>query len=108
MYRSDRASSSKIKKPSHVRRLNFGQSNLTSNVIKQFQNDVSLTDKNLTDVPCAGKNESSCKQSEMYVNCTTIKTSYWSPILDTSVTVSTETSPILGKQRRSKRNVKLT
>ncbi|CAD1469083.1 unnamed protein product [Heterotrigona itama] len=102
MYRGDRVLSYKTKKPSHVRRLNFGQSNLTSNVVKQFQKDVPLIDKNLTDVPCAGKNEHSCKRSEMYVNCTTIKTSYWSPILGTSVTVSARSSPILGSVKRMK------
>lgn len=98
MYRGDRILNYKTKKPNHVRRLNFGQSNLTSNVVKQFQNNVLLTDKNLTDVPCAGKNEPSCKRSEMYVDSTTIETSYWSPILGTSAVVSTKSSPILGKQ----------
>ncbi|KOX72167.1 hypothetical protein WN51_01029 [Melipona quadrifasciata] len=103
MYNGDRGSSCKIKKPGHVRRLNFGQLNLTSNVIKQFQNDVPLTDENLTDVPCGGKNEPSSKQNEMYVNCTTIETSYWSPVLGTSV-VSRKISPILGSAKRKKIN----
>ncbi|KAF3427501.1 hypothetical protein E2986_12912 [Frieseomelitta varia] len=102
MYRGDRVLNCKIKKPRHVRRLNFGQSNRTSNVIKQFQNDVWLTDKNLTDAPCAGKSEPSYKQSEMYVNYTTIETSHCSPVFGTSVIVSTETSPILGTVKRKK------
>lgn len=100
MYSGDRVSSCKIKKSNHVKRLNFGQSNLTSNVNNPFQNDVPLTDENLSDVPCGGKNEPSCKQNGMYVNCTTIETSYRSPDLGTSVIVSRKISPILDTPKR--------
>ncbi|CAL7934704.1 unnamed protein product [Xylocopa violacea] len=48
------------RKPSHVRRLNFGQSILTSNMVTQFrgqEHGVSLTEENVTDIPCTERND---------------------------------------------------
>lgn len=98
----------KAKKPNHVRRLSFGQTSLTSDVINQFRDGVLLIDKNLTDIPYTKKGEFVSIRDETCINYTspTKETSYWSPVLDTSVssrTVSTRTSPILGKHLVNKR-----
>nr|XP_031848789.1 uncharacterized protein LOC116434213 [Nomia melanderi] len=48
------------RKPSHVRRLNFGQSILTLHVVKQFQGqkDGALSlDRDVTTIPCTSKGE---------------------------------------------------
>lgn len=98
----------KAKKPNHVRRLSFGQTSLTSDVVNQFRDGVLLIDQNLTDIPCTRKGEFISIQDETCIDyiLPTKETSYWSPVLGTSVssrTVSTRTSPILGKQLVNKR-----
>ncbi|XP_071865499.1 vacuolar protein sorting 28 isoform X2 [Bombus fervidus] len=104
MHKGGEIFSHKAKKPNHVRRLSFGQTSLTSNVVNQFRDSVLLVDKNLTDIPCTKKCEFVSIQDETCIDYTlpTKKTSYWSPVLSTSVTVSTRTSPILGSRKRIK------
>ncbi|XP_078037422.1 uncharacterized protein LOC144470310 [Augochlora pura] len=56
----DGSGSDERKKPSHVRRLNFGQSILTLHVVRQFHNqrDGALTiDRNVAMIPCTSKGE---------------------------------------------------
>lgn len=103
MHKGSEIFSYKAKKPNHVRRLSFGQTSLTSNVVNQFRDGVLLNDKNLTDIPCTKKGKYVSIQDETCIDYTlpTKETSYWSPVLGTSVssrTVSTRTSPILGKR----------
>lgn len=107
MHKGGEIFSHKAKKPNHVRRLSFGQTSLTSDVVNQFQDSALLIDKNLTDIPCTKRGEFASIQDETCIDYTlpTKGKSYWSPVLGTSVssrTVSTRTSPILGSRKRMK------
>lgn len=109
MHKGGEIFSHKAKKPNHVRRLSFGQTSLTSDVVNQFQDSALLIDKNLTDIPCTKRGEFASIQDETCIDYTlpTKGKSYWSPVLGTSVssrTVSTRTSPILGKRLVNKQD----
>lgn len=113
MHKADQNVSYETKKPNHVRRLNFGQSILTLNVVKQFQGQkdgVLLIEKNVADIPYIEKGDFVHKWIETHVNYafdsketsfvpdhTSVTTGHQSSITD-----STRTSPIFGNQCTSK------
>ncbi|XP_017757130.1 PREDICTED: uncharacterized protein LOC108548614 [Eufriesea mexicana] len=103
MYKSDRNLSYETEKPNHVRRLNFGQSILTLDTVKQFQGQKDgalLIDKNVADIPCTRKGDFVRKWIETHIDFDSKETS---PILGSSLTNSTKISPVVGDRRVCKR-----
>ncbi|OAD57081.1 Vacuolar protein sorting-associated protein 28 like protein [Eufriesea mexicana] len=99
MYKSDRNLSYETEKPNHVRRLNFGQSILTLDTVKQFQGQKDgalLIDKNVADIPCTRKGDFVRKWIETHIDFDSKETS---PILGSSLTNSTKISPVVGDRR---------
>lgn len=113
MHKADQKISYETKKPNHVRRLNFGQSILTLNVVEQFQGQkdgVLLIEKNVADIPYIEKGDFVHKWIETHVNYA-IDSKETSSVLDhtsvttdhqSSITDSTRTSPIFGNQCTNK------
>lgn len=113
MRKADRNISYETKKPNHVRRLNFGQSILTLNVVEQFQGQkdgVLLIEKNVADIPYIEKGDFVHKWIETHVNYAFDSKETSSVVDHTSVTTdhqssitdSARTSPIFGNQCASK------
>lgn len=113
MRKADRNISYETKKPNHVRRLNFGQSILTLNVVEQFQGQkdgVLLIEKNVADIPYIEKGDFVHKWIETHVNYafdskeTSSVMDHTSVTMDhqSSITDSARTSPIFGNQCASK------
>lgn len=112
MRKADRNISYETKKPNHVRRLNFGQSILTLNVVEQFQGQkdgVLLIEKNVADIPYIEKGDFVHKWIETHVNYAfdskeTSSVDHTSVTTDhqSSITDSARTSPIFGNQCASK------
>lgn len=73
MHNGGEILSYKAKKPHHVRRLSFGETSLTSNVVNQFGDGI----------PCTNKGEFVSMQAEACIDYTlpTIEIFYWSPAL---------------------------
>ncbi|XP_076175134.1 vacuolar protein sorting 28 isoform X1 [Ptiloglossa arizonensis] len=108
MQKLGESNSSESKKPSHVRKLNFGQSILTLDVVKQFheqKNGVLLTDRNVAIIPSTKKNEFVRNWIETHKNrvLDSDESSQTSPILGSSVTKRTVRSPIFGTRRKRTR-----
>lgn len=107
MHKADQNISYETKKPNHVRRLNFGQSILTLNVVKQFQGQkdgVLLIEKNVADIPYIEKGDFVHKWIETHVNYafdskeTVLDHSSVITDYQSSITDSTRASPIFGNQ----------
>lgn len=103
MYKSDQNLSYESDKPNHVRRLNFGQSILTLDAVKQFQGQKDgalLIDKNVADIPCTRKGDFVRKWIETHIDFDSKETS---PVLGLTVANSTKISPVFGHRRLCKR-----
>ncbi|XP_053979073.1 uncharacterized protein LOC128876607 isoform X2 [Hylaeus volcanicus] len=92
------------KKPSHVRKLNFGQTILTLDVVKQFhgQKDGALViDEKVATIPCTEKNELVRNWIESHRDrvLDSDESSQTSPILCSAGTKHVEKSPIFDTRR---------
>ncbi|XP_015430731.1 PREDICTED: uncharacterized protein LOC107187211 isoform X2 [Dufourea novaeangliae] len=99
------------RKPSHVRRLNFGQSILTLNVVRQFhgqKDGALLLDGNVATIPCTEKGEFVRKWIEAHRDRVpesdeSASTSTVSPVLGLASTKRVMGSPIVGNNRKRAR-----
>ncbi|CAK9830513.1 hypothetical protein ANTRET_LOCUS7672 [Anthophora retusa] len=97
------------KKPSHVRRLNFGQSILTLNVVKQFQGQKDgalLINGNVASIPCTEKGDFVRKWIETHngIVFDAEEAPQSSPVLGLPVSTElTKTSPVFGDRRKRAR-----
>ncbi|XP_076655709.1 uncharacterized protein LOC143360595 [Halictus rubicundus] len=105
--RSSERGSNEQKKPSHVRRLNFGQSILTLHVVRQFQGqrDGALTiDRNVSAIPCTSKGEFVRKWIETHRDLSSVtdtnEPAILSPVLGRSSDRGKVKSPVLCNQRK--------
>ncbi|XP_076297794.1 uncharacterized protein LOC143217408 [Lasioglossum baleicum] len=103
---------SEQKKPSHVRRLNFGQSILTLHVAKQFQGqkDGALTiDRNVSTIPCTSKGEFVRKWIETHQRLSSVtdtnEPAILSPVLGPTSERGKVKSPILCNRRKQVRKI---
>ncbi|XP_034187527.2 vacuolar protein sorting 28 isoform X2 [Osmia lignaria lignaria] len=92
-------------KPIYVRKLNFGQSILTLDTVKEFQGQKDgtlLINKNVANIPCTGKIDFVRKWIESHEECifNSENVLQLSPTLDSSALKRTETSPVFGKRRK--------
>ncbi|XP_076672793.1 vacuolar protein sorting 28 isoform X2 [Andrena cerasifolii] len=95
-------------KPSHVRRLNFGQTILTLNAVEEFQGQKDgalMTDRNVAIIPRTEKGEFVRKWIETHSipALESDESSPSSPILGSSFTECSKTSPIFGNTRKRTR-----
>lgn len=97
-------------KPKHVRRLNFGQSILELDGVEQCyaSNRVLVIDQNVAHIPCTEKKDYVRKWIETHENdehdvISNDDSSRSSPILETSATKASKTSPILKNSKKRPR-----
>ncbi|XP_017798113.1 PREDICTED: uncharacterized protein LOC108579169 isoform X1 [Habropoda laboriosa] len=109
MYSESESTSHESRKPSHVRKLNFGQSILTLNVVKQFhgqKDGALLIDGNVASIPCTEKGDFVRKWIETHndVFHNFEETPRSSPVLGLpALTETTKTSPVFGDRRKRTR-----
>nr|XP_003706179.2 PREDICTED: uncharacterized protein LOC100875201 [Megachile rotundata] len=101
----EKKDSQESKNPSYVRKLNFGESILTLNTVRQFQGQKDgrlLIDKNVASIPCTAKIDFVRKWIESHEECVLNSNNdlQLSPTLGSSMTKRAETSPVFGNRRK--------